>query len=156
MNNDETKGGEALGYDYKQYLPAYKFTKEFVYVSKGVHSVSIEAFVRKPDDPLNECAFGMDALVFDLIESEAILNAAQKKVDVTAYYGAPTSGEFVAVAYAGGKMVGATNFSEIDRTIFDAIIYYEGNVAPDTVKVFVLEDFDSVRPIVEPKIITVK
>ena len=157
MDNDETKGGEALNYLYKQYLPAYRFDKNFVYIGEGVHNVTVEGLMRNPDpEANNECAFGMDAIEFAPIEDQAIVDTDEKVVDVTAYYGTPVSGEMIAVAYAGGKMVGIQSFMEIDRTIFDAFIYYEGDVAPDTVKVFVWEEYNNLLPIEKEKIITIK
>ena len=157
LDNDEVKGGEALQYDYKEFLPAYKFEKEFIYIEKGVHNVTIEALMRDPDpEKNNECAFGMDAIEIAPVEDEAVVDTAEKRIEVTAYYGTPVSGEMIAVAYAGGKMVGIQSFNELDRTIFEAIIDYEGNVTPDTVKVFVWEEYNNIHPIEKEKIITVK
>lgn len=156
MDNDNTKYGNALGYDYKQYLPAYEFTKEFVYIEEGVHNVSVAAFVREPDNPLNECAFGMDSITFVRAEDQVSVNTSEKTLTITAFYGAPTSGSFIAVAYKDNQLVGIVSFDEVDRTIFDAVIPYDCDGTPDTVKVFVWEDLASVAPVVKAKTIAVK
>lgn len=153
MDNNEANGGQALGYKYKEHLPAYKFEKEKLYIPKGTYNVTIEALSRS--ESLG-CAFGMDAVTFKAVTEEAVVDTNAKSVHVTTLYDAPVSGEIVVASYVGDEMVGFDSFTETNINLFDAIVSYNGNVAPDTVKVFVWKDLTDVVPVMTGKVFEIK
>jgi len=142
-----------------QFMGVFKYNTT-VYVPAG--NYDIEFLPQVASD--NKYKFYADCVkikpgeepVVEVPDDMAYADVIEMTIDVTAYYTEPVYGEFVCAAYAGGKMVGIASVNDFDITALEITVPYEGmDAVPDTVKIFVLEEFGNARPLTQMKTIPV-
>ena len=154
LDNNDAKHGVNEGYDFAQYLAAWMFTNEMVYIDAGERLLNVEILARDPNNPQHLCAHASDYLEFIPVNDEAALG--EGSVSVKAYFKDAVSGKAIVALYSDKEMVGVELYDEVDVKKLEKTVNYLGDKAPDTVKVMVWGDMDIFVPITEAKVITVK
>ena len=127
------------------------------YLEAGEHTLSLYAKKRSEQTSADKNAGRYVATTiidsFSLTRLEDSASIDGKNVNATVYFNEVYEGKIITALYAGKQMVGISVNDIADDTASTTTSFTE---TPDTVKVFVWKDLETVEPLVEEKIITLK
>ena len=157
VDNDESKGhGTDNSYKLASNWASWFFTKEKVYIEKGEHMLTMDVLLR--ENPVS-CAFAADFIEFVPVEGPmdaAVLDTTAKTVAVEAYYDESVSGTAIVALYSEDKLVGiSVNHDFNSAEVYETVVY-DGDVAPNTAKVMIWNNFTELIPMVDVKVLSVE